>query len=114
MHKTDSLNDTIESEMDASNFPILLVGAIIVGGVSMLLLARWARKKNTALGGDDSAWRTKAPLFSIPHLFFGSLSSFESSLAKILAWLIILFVCAFLAFALYVFVFFKHAATGAQ
>ena len=93
--------------MDKTLFLIFVLACVIVGGVSLVLLEKWARKKNASLGKDAAAWRTSPPLYSITHFFFGTRSSIESWLGKILAWLVILVVFAFLAFALYVFLFFK-------
>ena len=94
--------------MDKSLSLIFVLACVIVGGVLLVLIARWARKKNASLGKDAAAWRTKPPHYSIAHLFFGTRSSIESWLGKILAWLVILFVFAFLILTLYVFIFFRN------
>ena len=93
--------------MDKSLFLIFVLTCVIVGGVLLVLLEKWARKKNASLGKDAAAWRVTPPLYSFAHFFFGTRSSIESWLGKILAWLVILVVFAYLAFASYVFLFFK-------
>ena len=42
--------------MDKSLSLIFVLACVIVGGVLLVLIARWARKKNASLGKDAAAW----------------------------------------------------------
>jgi len=82
----------------------VVVIAVVIGGVLLVLLARWARGKNATLGDQRSAWEASKQGVSFKYLFFGSRSSIESGIGRMLAGLAILFVLVFLAFVGYLLV----------
>lgn len=79
----------------------ILVLVVIAGGASLILIARWARKKNADLGDQPSAWEANRDGVSFKYILFGSRSSIESGVGRVLAWLGIFVVLAFLVFAGY-------------
>ena len=93
---------------------VFLVLIIITCGVIAILLVRMARTENSKLtekydNGDQEALIGTAlkegnGFEFFQALFFGSLPSKEAKIARILAFLVILFVSLFLLFIAYVFV----------
>lgn len=79
---------------------LLIVVAVIGGGVGLILIARWSRRRNTSMGG-TSTWSTDRGKVSLAQIFFGSRSPIEWGLGQTLAALVIIAVLAFLALAAY-------------
>lgn len=79
----------------------LLIAAVVAGGALLILLAKWARKRNASLGETATAWNAHRDKLSLTHVFFGSRSPVESSVGRFLAWFVILAVAAFLVLAIY-------------
>jgi hypothetical protein len=80
---------------------LLVVLAVLIGGGCLILVAQWARKRNSSLGGDASAWGGDSRKVSLPHIFFGARSYIETQIGQALAWTVIAVVMCFLAFAAY-------------
>lgn len=90
--------------------PELLVGLVIGAGVLLIMLVRYARKRNKLLAKDPLAWssawswgshRTK---FSYKHFFFGNSSSIENAIAYFLIWSTIVVVAGLLLFLAYILI----------
>jgi len=80
---------------------LILVVAVAGGGAGLILIARWARRRNASMGG-ASPLSTDSGKVSLAQVFLGSRSSIESGLGHALATFVIIAVLAFLAFAAYV------------
>lgn len=85
---------------------LALVVSVIGGGMFLLLLARFSRRKNKALGKDSSAWGSSASNGNVPvgNIFFGNRSRVESFVGLILAWTTIIVVVGFLIFSIYLMI----------
>jgi hypothetical protein len=83
----------------------IVLAAVVAGGVSLIFLARWARKRNASLADAATAWNAHRERVSLTHVFFGSRSSIESGVGRVLAGIVILVVVAFLALAIYAIYF---------
>ena len=80
---------------------VVVVAFAIAGGLGLVALSRWARRRNREV--NDSVWTPRTRNFSLARIYFGNLSKFEEDVARGLAWVIIVGVLAFVGYVLLVF-----------